>query len=351
MFKNLSIKQLALLTAFGITLAQMLLVGIMMLFATIQISLISFLILIIIGFLLNYTIGLFFINRYVYRRIKLLYKIIHKFKVGSKGKSAQNQDINDKILDNAEKDVINWARSQNRELEELKTLENYRREFLGNVSHELKTPIFNVQGYLHTLLDGALYDEEINRQYLLRAAKNVERLQTIVEDLESISKLESGDLVLEITRFDIKALTHEVMEDIELQASFKQIKLQFKDGADKGFLVWADREYIRQVLNNLMVNSIKYGIIGGQTKLGFYDMDQYILIEIADNGIGIGSPHLNHLFDRFYRVDKSRSREVGGSGLGLSIVKHILEAHNQTINVRSAPGVGSTFGFTLEKAD
>lgn len=349
MFKNLSTHQIALLTAVALTLAQTVF-GWLMVWMGLGEWKVSYLPVFLVGlFLINYGIGLFFFTRYVYRRIKLLYKIIHKFKVGSKGKSPAKMGVNEKIFENAEQDVVRWADSQNKQLEELKTLENYRREFLGNVSHELKTPIFNVQGYLHTLLDGALYDEEINRQYLLRAAKNVERLQTIVEDLEAISKLESEELVLDLTRFDIKALTQEVIEDLELQASMKQIKLFFKDGADRSFWVRADKEYVRQVLNNLIANSIKYGKVGGHTKVGFYDMDKYILVEVADNGIGIEQKHLNHLFDRFYRVDKSRSREVGGSGLGLSIVKHIIEAHDQTINVRSTPGLGSTFGFTLEK--
>ncbi len=350
MFKNLSTHQIALLTALTLTGAQSLSASIFINIAGISLPASYTVIWIVLLFILNYSIGLFFFTRYVYRRIKLLYKIIHKFKVGSKGKSPAKASIHEKIFENAELDVVKWADSQNKQLEELKTLENYRREFLGNVSHELKTPIFNIQGYLHTLLDGALYDEEINRNYLLRAAKNTERLQTIVEDLEAISKLESEEMVLDLTRFDIKVLAQEVLEDLELQASMKQVKLQFKDGADKHFMVKADKEYIRQVLNNLIANSIKYGKARGLTKIGFYDMDRYILIEVADNGIGIEQKHLNHLFDRFYRVDKSRSREVGGSGLGLAIVKHIIEAHNQTINVRSTPGLGSTFGITLEKA-
>jgi two-component system phosphate regulon sensor histidine kinase PhoR len=187
-------------------------------------------------------------------------------------------------------------------------------------------------------------------RYLERAASNVERLLTIVQDLEEISKLESADLVLDLQRFDIKALVREVFGDLEMNARQRGITLQFKEGADKSFFVMADRESIRQVLTNLINNSIKYGNEGGMTKVSFYVMDRQILVEIADNGIGIEEKHLKHLFDRFYRVDKSRSRESGGSGLGLSIVKHVLEAHNQTVTVRSTTGVGSTFGFTLDKA-
>ena len=235
------------------------------------------------------------------------------------------------------------------EIETLRQLETYRRHFIGDVSHELKTPIFNIQGYLHTLLDGALEDPNVNTTFLKKAAKNLERLHIIVEDLEAISRLESGELMLEIQSFDIHALAAEVFEDLEFKAKQRNITLEFKDGASQGFKVQADRESIRQVLTNLVSNSIKYGEENGRTRIGFYDMDGNILIEVADNGLGIPKKHLNHVFDRFYRVDKSRSRERGGSGLGLSIVKHIIEAHKQTINVRSTPGLGSTFGFTLKK--
>ena len=254
------------------------------------------------------------------------------------------------VLDSVEEEVAQWAQSQENEINTLKTLEAYRKKYLGNVSHELKTPIFSIQGFVHTLLDGALEDETVNRRYLERAASNVERLLTIVYDLETITKLESGELMLDITTFDIKELVEEVFSDIEIKAKEGNIDLVFKEGADRSFMVKGDPEYIRQVLNNLIVNSIKYGKKGGVTKASFYDMHNQVLIEISDNGIGIQERHLKHLFDRFYRVDKSRSRIQGGSGLGLSIVKHILEVHDQTINVRSTPEMGSTFGFTLDKA-
>ncbi|MEM1218267.1 MAG: ATP-binding protein, partial [Bacteroidota bacterium] len=225
-----------------------------------------------------------------------------------------------------------------------------RRRFLGDISHELKTPIFNIQGYLETLIDGGMDDPNINRNYLLRAVKNVDRLNTIVEDLDSISRLETGDLVLEMQNFDIRELVEEVFEDFEFKAQAKGIKLDFKQGADQRFRVCADRESIRQVVTNLVTNSIKYGKENGVTKVGFYDMDRNILVEVADDGIGIDKESLNHIFERFFRVDKSRSREQGGSGLGLSIVKHLIEAHQQSVHVRSSVQLGSTFGFTLEKA-
>lgn len=300
-------------------------------------------------FLITYIIILYVLAKYIYRKIKLIYKSIHKFKRTTK-KNLNVVDLSHDIIGEVEDEVAEWAADQANEIATLKSLEAYRREFLGNVSHELKTPIFTIQGYLLTLLDGALYDENINKKYLKKAAKNVERLQTIVEDLDTISKMESGKLILEIEEFDIKSLAEEVFDELEIQASKRKVKLNFKEGANRTFLVEADRSRIRQVLINLITNSIKYGKESGNTKISFYDMDKYILVEVSDDGDGIEEKHLSHLFDRFYRVDRSRSRSMGGSGLGLAIVKHIIEAHQQTINVRSSLGAGSTFGFTLEKA-
>jgi two-component system phosphate regulon sensor histidine kinase PhoR len=254
------------------------------------------------------------------------------------------------ILDNVEKEVGEWAEQNDRDIEELERLATYRRRFIGDVSHELKTPIFNIQGFIHTLLDGAIHDPQVNLQYLQRAAKNVDRLQAIVEDLETINKLEAGQMILDLREFDIHDLADEVYADLEMRARERNIRLTFKEGANQHFRVRADKESIRQVLINLVHNSIKYGSEGGVTKVSFYDVETYILVEVSDNGIGIDPEHLKHVFDRFYRADKHRSREAGGTGLGLSIVKHIIEAHKQTINVRSGVGQGSTFGFTLEKA-
>ncbi len=300
-------------------------------------------------FLTSYFIFAYFLQKFIFRKVKVIYKNIHNRKLhNSEKKEGVNMSSN--VFDEVEHDVEAWAATEEKQAEQLKTWQEYRRRFLGDISHELKTPIFNIQGYLETLLDGGLEDESINMNYLVRAAKNVERLNTIVEDLESISRLESGELILDIQQFDIKKLTEEVFDGLEIRAKERNIRLLFKAGADEGFTVKADREYIRQVLTNIVNNSLKYGREGGNTKVSFYDMDKYILIEVADSGIGISTEHHKRLFDRFYRVDKSRSREQGGSGLGLSIVKHIVEAHKQTITVRSTPGVGSTFGFTLEKA-
>ena len=231
----------------------------------------------------------------------------------------------------------------------MKKMEVYRREFLGNVSHELKTPLFNLQGFILTLMDGGIHDPHVNVDFLQKSQKNIERMITIVEDLEVISRLETGEATPMLSNFSITALAREVMEFLEPTASENQIKLLFAAEYNDNMMVRADKEKIRTVLTNLMLNSIKYGKDGGRTKVSFYDMDENYLIEISDNGVGIEEQHISRLFERFYRVDKHRSRAQGGSGLGLAIVKHIIEAHDQTINVRSAPGVGSTFSFTLKK--
>lgn len=347
MFKNLSPNQLSVLVAVTASILFGTLYVLLGLVVGAELRWGLILLVVILGFPLGFIAFRYFLQQYIYRKVKLIYKVIHQAKSSTKGKQ---MNMNDDILGIVDKEVYQWAEDRKKQIEDLKTLENYRRNFLGNISHELKTPIFSLQGYLFTLLEGGLYDEQINMKYLRNATRNIDRLITIVEDLESISKLESGEMELDIQRFDIKKLVQEVIEDVEMQANAKGVKLSLKQGANQSAFVMADRENIRQVILNLVVNSIKYGKNGGETKIGFYDMDKYLLVEVADNGLGIEERHLPHLFDRFYRVDKSRSRELGGSGLGLSIVKHIIEAHGQTINVRSTIGVGSTFGFTLAKA-
>jgi two-component system phosphate regulon sensor histidine kinase PhoR len=297
----------------------------------------------------SYLVVLTYLDRYIYRKIKLIYKTIHQQKVSTDIKR-EGVDLDQPIIDDVEQEVEEWVEKQQNQIDQYERFAEYRRRYVGDISHELKTPIFNIQGYLHTLLEGGYYDEKIAMSFLKKAAKNVERLQTIVEDLSAISRLESGELILDTEPFDIKALAVEVFEEVEMKSKEVRVELGFKPGADIGFMVMADRESIRQVLVNLITNSLKYGNVEGTTRIGFYDMESYILCEVADNGIGIPEKHLPHVFDRFYRVDKSRSRQKGGSGLGLAIVKHIMEAHQQTINVRSSPGLGSTFGITLAKA-
>lgn len=211
--------------------------------------------------------------------------------------------------------------------------------------------MFNIQGYILTLLDGGMDDITINKDYLFKTEKNIDRMVAIVEDLEAISRFESGELQLELAKFDLLLLTKEVVDFLEIKAKKKNIRVYFRQDYEKPIFVYADKEKIRQVLINLIDNSIKYNNDNGKTKLSFFDMDENVLIEITDNGIGIESKDIPRLFERFFRVDKSRSRGQGGSGLGLAIVKHIIEAHNQTINVRSTIGLGTTFAFTLKKSN
>ena len=307
--------------------------------------------LIIVGvtFVFSYFIFLYAIEIFIYRKIKLVYKNIHSLKVRRLDPKPSDFDMSDPINE-MEKEVRGWAEDESKEIEQLRTMERYRKEFLGNVSHELKTPIFNIQGYINTLLDGAIDDPEVTIRFLKKAAKSTDRIASLVEDLESIYQLESGFLTMELEEFDINELIHDVFESLSMRAAEKNARIDFKEGCDVPFIVEADKDRIRQVITNLLVNSIKYGKENGYTLIGLYDMDENVLIEVTDNGIGIEEEHLPRLFERFYRVDKSRSRDAGGTGLGLAIVKHIIEAHNQTINVRSTKGIGTTFGFTLKKA-
>lgn len=305
----------------------------------------------LISMAISFTFFYYALEVFIYRKIKLIYKNIHRLKTSRyKNNVFDTPGLSSDPISEVNQEVILWAKDQNEEIEELKKLENFRKEFLGNVSHELKTPIFNIQGYIHTLLDGAIDDPEVNIHFLKKAARSVDRLCDLVEDLINISQLETGQLKMEMERFDVHALMRDVFESLEMKAQERHITFAFKEGCDQPFWVHADKYRIRQVLVNLIVNSIKYGKDGGLTLCAFYDMDENILVEISDNGEGIEEEHLPRLFERFYRVDKSRSREAGGNGLGLAIVKHIIEAHEQTINVRSKTGNGTTFGFTLKAA-
>ena len=236
------------------------------------------------------------------------------------------------------------------EIDTLKIREEYRRDFIGNVSHELKTPLFTVQGYILTLLEGAADDKVIRKKYLQRASKGVDRLIYIVKDLDLITKLEVGDLNVEFSEFNIVELTQSVFDLLEMKAAKKKISLTFDMRYPTPILVKADKEKIQQVVSNLLVNSIKYGHENGTTEVSVENLiKNKVIIRVTDNGEGIAKQHIPRLFERFYRVDKSGSREEGGSGLGLSIVKHIIEAHNEKIYVESVEGVGSEFSFTLEK--
>lgn len=293
--------------------------------------------------LFSYFLVRWFIDVFLYNKIKLIYKNINDFK-------SKPGDLKDVGIRQVDKDVSSWNTNRESEIEKLMIRESYRRQFVGNVAHELKTPIFNIQGYIDTLLDGAIDDTEINRKFLNRANKSVTRMIHIVEDLDQITKLEGGKIELDLEPVDIVEVILDLCEQLELKAKKRRVNLNVSQTQKGRYIVQADAEKIKQVLVNLIDNAIKYGKEEGEVILRTYDMDQNILIEIADDGSGIPQKHLNKIFDRFYRVDKSRDREKGGSGLGLSIVKHIIEAHNQVVNVRSTVGEGTTFSFTLKKA-
>ncbi|HSR59804.1 MAG TPA: ATP-binding protein [Robiginitalea sp.] len=285
-------------------------------------------------------------ERFIYRRIKQIYDDVTLLESTSLTKGPITTDM--KTLT---EEIEKFAQDKKIEIDTLKIREEYRKEFLGNVSHELKTPLFTVQGYIHTLLDGAMEDRKVRKKYLNRAAKGVERLIYIIKDLDLITKLEIGDLHLECEEFDIIELIRSVFELLEMKASKKGISLVFDTEYKRPVTVFADKEKIQQVLTNLVVNSIKYGHQDGTTEVSVENLiKNKVIIRITDNGEGIAEQHLTRLFERFFRVDKSGSRKEGGSGLGLAIVKHIIEAHNEKIYVESVVDVGSEFSFTLEKA-
>jgi len=282
---------------------------------------------------------------FIYRRIKKIYEDVSLFDITDLKKSSVTTD-----MESLSAEMKKFAEQKQFEIASLKERETYRREFLGNVSHELKTPLFTVQGYLLTLIDGAIDDEVIREKYLSRANKGVERLVSIVKDLDMISKLESNELGLNIEQFNIVELIQEVFDLLEMRSKTRGISLGFDKNYDAPVLVLGDIERMEQVLTNLIVNSLKYGRLGGKTTVTIESNGQKkIRIKVTDNGEGIDKKHLTRLFERFYRVDQSRSREQGGSGLGLSIVKHIVEAHDQTIVVTSKFVQGSEFSFTMKK--
>ena len=287
------------------------------------------------------------VERFIYRRVKKIYDDLTLLESTSLTKQPITTD-----MATLTKEIDKFAKDKKLEIETLKVREEYRKEFLGNVSHELKTPLFTVQGYLLTLIDGALEDKKIRKRYLERANKGVERLIYIVKDLDMITKLEVGDLSLNKEFFDIVELVQSVFDLLEMKASKKKITLTFDMDYNNPIMVNADRERIQQVLTNLIVNSIKYGSEKGTTEISIENLiKNKVIVRITDNGEGIAEEHLTRIFERFYRVDKSGSRKEGGSGLGLSIVKHIIEAHDERIYIESEVDVGSEFSFSLEKAE
>ncbi|WP_353186106.1 ATP-binding protein [Parapedobacter lycopersici] len=303
-----------------------------------------------ISFAISFLVFYYLFQRYIYNKIRLIYKQIHSLKLGKDLKNALGEKMSNDPINDMEQQVRDWAKAKGKEIETLKDQERFRREFLANISHELKTPLFAIQGYIDALQDGMLEeDPETAAQFLVKASQNIDRLSFLIKDLDAISKLESGQIPVNYQKFDIVPLIREVMESMDDRARAHEITLRFKEKYQRAMMVNADREKIRQVLVNLVDNSIKYGKTRGQTDIRVYELFDTVLVEVTDDGIGIEEKNLTRVFERFYRTDKSRSRKIGGSGLGLAIVKHIIEAHEQTINARSTEGVGTTFAFTLEK--
>ncbi|WP_115461035.1 sensor histidine kinase [Winogradskyella aurantiaca] len=295
---------------------------------------------------LAFAIIQFRVEKFIYKRVKQIYDDLTLLESTNLRQQPITTDMG-----TLTREIDKFARDKKLEIETLKVREEYRKEFMGNVSHEMKTPLFTVQGYILTLLDGAMDDEVIRKKYLKRANKGVERLIYIIKDLDMITKLEVGDLRLNKEVFDIVELVENVFDLFEMKAAKKNITLTFDMDYSKPVLVNADKERIQQVLTNLVVNSIKYGREKGTTEVSIENLiKNKVIIRVTDNGEGITEEHIPRLFERFYRVDKSGSRKEGGSGLGLSIVKHIIEAHEEKIYVESEPEVGSEFSFTLEKA-
>ena len=340
--KNLTLRQTSLLAGMLIgifTAAAMLLVSAswIAVFSTLLLS-----------FLLSYLLINYLMEQFIYRKIKLIYKMINQTKATKKEEFYYKNVLPAKSIDEVSEEVESWAGQYKSEIEILRKNEVFRKEFLQNLSHELKTPIFSIQGYIDTLLGGALHNEAVNTKFLQNAARNIDRLVKLVDDLDEISKLEIGELQLTMQYFVIQDLVKEVFESMELQAREKNIHCSIKKGCEAPVIVYADKEKIRQVLLNLTDNAIKYGKFEGRTEASIYKIDDNnVLIEMSDDGSGISEEHLPRIFERFFRTDLARSRKVGGSGLGLAICKHIIEAHGSTIHVRSKIDVGTTFGFSL----
>lgn len=298
--------------------------------------------------LFSYILINYIVQRFIYRKIKLIYKLIYQTKASKKEEFYFKNILPQKTIEEVNEDVEQWAVQHKEEIDLLRKNEAFRKEFLLNLSHELKTPIFAIQGYVDTLLNGALDNNEVNKKFLGNASKNVDRLVNLLYDLDEITKLESGELILVKKNFVIQDLIKEVFETLSIKADEKKIKCFIKSGCEEPLTVYADKEKIRMVIINLVDNAIKYGKQNGTIEGSAYKIDgKKILIEISDDGYGIAEEHLHRIFERFYRTDLARTRKAGGSGLGLSIVKHIIEAHEDTIHVRSKIDVGSTFGFIL----
>jgi len=340
--KNLSPKQLSAFTA--AILAIPISIGIWFIKPDWVITLIS----LIVTFIGNYLMIGFVLESFIYRKIKLIYKFIYQTKASKREETYYKYILPQKGIDEVREDVEKWAEQKSAEIEILKQNEIFRKEFLQNLAHEFKTPIFAIQGYIDTLRDGAIDNREISIRFLENTARNVDRMVNLVNDLDAISRLESGEQPLHKELFVIQELIKEIYETLSIKIDAKKINSSIKKGCEFPVTVFADKEKIRQVINNLVINSIKYGKEGGHIIASIYKTDEeHVLVELSDDGIGIAEEHLPRVFERFYRTDRGRSRDVGGTGLGLAICKHIIEAHGQAMHIRSKIDVGTTVGFTL----
>lgn len=303
----------------------------------------------VVLFIISYFLIFFSLQKFIYRRIKLIYKFIYQTKASRKEEVYYKYILPKKSIDEVSEDVAKWAVQKSNEIEILKKNEAYRKEFLQNLAHEFKTPIFAIQGYVDTLLNGAMEKPDVRKKFLENTSRNIDRLVNLMNDLDEISRLERGEQLLFKQNFIMQDLIKEVFESLSIKTNEKNIKCQIKKGCESPITVFADKEKIRQVLINMVENGFKYGKPNGNIVASIYRTDgRHVLVEISDDGIGIEEEHLHRIFERFYRTDKARSRDKGGTGLGLAICKHIIEAHGQTIHVRSTPDVGTTIGFTLE---
>jgi len=298
---------------------------------------------------LSYVVFFIAMKFFLYDSVRTIYDSVQELK-SSKDVSLEDMRLDEDVLRSVRQDVMQWAIERRNEIEQLKKMEQYRREFVGNVSHELKTPIFNIQGYIFTLLDGGLEDPNINRDYLERASKSVERMITIVEDLDIITQIETGELQPFQEQYDLIQQIKEIIQSLELKLAKKNLTVVLETREKSPLNVFADKHLIRQALANLVVNSLKYGKEGGKTIIRLMDGNSVVKVEVEDDGVGIAAVHLPRIFERFYSVDKGRSREHGGTGLGLAIVKHIVESHGQTIEVTSVENRGTTFRFGIPKS-
>jgi len=342
--KNISPRKLSVFTALFLSVPISL--GIFILHQDWEVLVGSF----IIIFVGSYALIAFTLERFIYRKIKLIYKFIYHTKASKKEETYYQYLLPQKSIDEVREDVEQWAEKQVEEIEMLKRNEQFRKEFLQNLAHEVKTPVFAIQGYVDTLLQGALENPEVNRPFLEKTSRNIDRLVNLINDLDEISKLERGEQVIDKQNFIIQDLVKEVFESLSIKAEQKNIRYSIKKGCESPLTVFADQEKIRQVIINLVENSIKYGKYGGNITASMYITDgKHVLVEISDDGIGMAERHLSRVFERFYRTEEGRSLDITGSGLGLAICKHIIEAHGQTIHVRSTEHVGTTIGFTLER--